>query len=189
MTEIHAGLDLELEVRIRANNMAKITGRLLQGLGASDSAAATAMSCVADQSIGEVEGYQLSQGHKVAYFRIKIDWEKSRMLVHSPDYTRTLPLASGIRVEEQVKQQLREVVRFFAAKRVDLAVDSVEVIYTSRPGYALPPELRPLTADERRDLGIVKRSLGYEISPGEYSEMGITYLEIQPTDTDSPPSY
>jgi len=48
VTEMHAGLDLELEVRIRANNMAKITGRLLQGLGASDSAAATAMSCVAD---------------------------------------------------------------------------------------------------------------------------------------------
>lgn len=178
MTNMQVGLDLELEVRVRANNMAKITGRMLQGLGATDSAVLSAMNGIADQSISEVEGYQLSRGHKVAYFRIKIDWEKSRMIVSGPDYTRTLPLGSGLRVEEQVKQQLKEVVRFFAAKRVDLAVDSVEVIYTSRPGYALPSELRPLTDAEKHELGSVRRRLGYEISPGEYPEMGITYFEF-----------
>lgn len=178
MSGMHMGVDLELEVKVRANNMAKIAGRLLQGLGASNSDVQSVMTRIFEQNIRKVEGIQYADGKAVGYFEIEIDWEKSRMVVEGPDYRRTLPLNNNLRVEEQVKEQLHSIIRYFDAKRRDRKVDAVEVIYTTTPGHSTPKGFRPLTEEERKELQGIRDQRGFRANPGEYPEMWIGYFDL-----------
>ena len=178
MSGMQMGVDLELELKVRANNMAKITGRLMQSLGTSTDDAQSAMTRISDRNICKVEGVQYSSGKKDGYFEIEIDWERSRMVVEGPDYRRTLPLNNNLRVEAQVKEQLKQIISYFEAKRRDRKVDDVDVTYTTSPGKSTPKGFRPITEQERKELQDIRDRCGFRANPGEYPEMGIGYFEL-----------
>lgn len=178
MSGMRVGMDPELELKVRANNMAKIVGRLMQSLGTSADDAQSIMTRVSEQNVRKVEGFQYSSGKPVGYYEIEIDWEKSRMIVEGPDYKRTLPLNNSLRVEEQVKEQLKKIIEYFETRRRELRVDTVSVICTTSPGKTTPKGFRPLTKQELEELQNVRIRRGFRANPGEYGELGIGYFEL-----------
>lgn len=179
MSGVGLGLDPQLEIKVRAYNMARIAGRALQALGVPEGTAESSSRGIATQTFGEIEGFQMSQGRRVAYFRISIDWEESLMTISTPGYDRTVPLKVGVRVEDQVDKQLSQLIRFFAAKTDAKKVDRVEVFCTARPGYALPDNFQPLSSDQRSALQHTRHRIGFELSPAGYEELKIAYFELE----------